>query len=175
MNGIIYASSAVRPASVTDGTNASNTLLHGEWAHGKLWDGKNGAPDYQKSSHHWISGKYGDTMFSTYFPINALDRSFLMFNDAADTARIGTLSSFHAGGANVVMCDGSARFIKDSVSSWTNNRKTGLPVGLTYIPYDPDSAEKSGMFIFTPGIKVGVFPQQISTRNGGEVIPPGSY
>ena len=72
------------------------------------------------------------------------------------------------------MCDSSVRFIKDSVSSWTNDPKTGVPVGLTYIPYDPDSGEKSGVFIFTPGVKVGVY-QQISTRNGGEVIPPGAY
>jgi prepilin-type processing-associated H-X9-DG protein len=181
MNGIIYASNAVSLAYITDGT--SNTLLHGEWAHGKLFDGTNGIPDYQKGWHHWTSGKYGDTMFSTYFPINAFDKSFLLFNDDSDMARnlaarrppgVETLSSFHAGGANVAMCDSSVRFVKDSVSSWTNNWRTGLPVGLTYIPYDPDSGEKSGMFIFAPGMKVGIY-QQISTRNGGEVIPPGSY
>ena len=85
MNGIIYASSAVKPAYVTDGN--SNTLLHGEWAHGKLWDGQNGTPDDQKNWHHWISGKYGDTMFSTYFPINFLDKPFLLLSDASDEAQ----------------------------------------------------------------------------------------
>ena len=93
MNGIIYASSAVKPASITDGT--SYTLLHGEWAHGKLFDGESGTSDYQTNWHHWISGKYGDTMFSTYFPINFLDKPLLLLNDVSDEAREALATNAH--------------------------------------------------------------------------------
>jgi hypothetical protein len=74
----------------------------------------------------------------------------------------------------VAFCDGSAKFIKDSVTSWDNDPETGLPIGLEHIPYDPSSIGKSGIFIYTPGMAVGVL-QEISTRNGGEVIPAGAY
>ena len=41
-------------------------------------------------------------------------------------------SSFHPGGANFAFCDGSVRFIKDSISSWPFNPASGYPNGVTY-------------------------------------------
>src|SRR3954447_10286263 len=61
-NGVIFYYSSVRLSGITDGT--SNTFLFGEHAYGK-----NPAvelPDWG----WWFSGNYGDTMFTTMFPMN---------------------------------------------------------------------------------------------------------
>ena len=66
-NGVIFYYSSVRLAGVTDGT--SNTFLFGEHAYGK-----NPAielPDWG----WWFSGNYGDTMFTTMFPMNPLGKN----------------------------------------------------------------------------------------------------
>src|SRR5262245_7024661 len=54
----------VRLASITDGT--SNTLAFGERAHGLL----SKADKSFSKWHWWISGNYGDTAFTTYYPPN---------------------------------------------------------------------------------------------------------
>ena len=63
-NGVIFYYSSVRIAGVTDGT--SNTFLLGEHAYGK--NPTIELPDWG----WWFSGNYGDTMFTTMFPINPL-------------------------------------------------------------------------------------------------------
>jgi prepilin-type processing-associated H-X9-DG protein len=48
---------------------------------------------------------------------------------AAMTAWADSASSMHPGGLNVLMGDGSVRFVKDSVQSWPFNPLTGNPAG----------------------------------------------
>ena len=61
-NGLISFFSRNSIASVTDGT--SNTLLFAENAYGKL------GGDDAIYFGWWTSGDYGDTMFTTFYPIN---------------------------------------------------------------------------------------------------------
>jgi prepilin-type N-terminal cleavage/methylation domain-containing protein/prepilin-type processing-associated H-X9-DG protein len=166
VNGTIYSGLSrpcVRLAAVTDGT--SNTLMYSERAHGLL-----NAAD-QVCWNWWCSGNFGDTSFCTMYPINP-------FRKDANATTIGNVgggsdtfvsaaSSFHPGGANFLMCDGSVRFLKDTISCWQINPSTNLPNGVTL-----DSA--GYVYQIATGTRLGVY-QQLSTLAGGEVISSDQY
>ncbi len=164
MNGIIYLLSHVGFQSITDGT--SNTFLASERAHGKF-----NASDVN-CWNWWTSGNYGDTMFATFYPINPFNKipDYTGMLDGGVDAYPSTPSSFHPGGANFAFCDGSVKFIKDSISTW-QILSTGMPNGVTR----PGGGTGSGApYVVAPGTAIGIF-QQLSTRNGGEVVSSDQY
>jgi prepilin-type N-terminal cleavage/methylation domain-containing protein/prepilin-type processing-associated H-X9-DG protein len=171
-NGLIYMLSAVTLQSVTDGT--SNTMLASERAHGKF-------PSQDINCWNWWdSGNFGDTMFTTFYPMNPFNKipDYCCLDSGPD-AYVSSAASFHPGGANFAFTDGSVKFLKDSISSWqiqqlggtsvnmgTGGSGNGYPVGV--------SRDSSGGFIFTPPMTVGVY-QALSTRNGNEVLSADQY
>ena len=181
-NGIIFMLTSISLASITDGT--SNTLLASERAHGRF-----PAQDMY-CWNWWTSGNYGDTMFAAYYPINPFNKipDFCCLDSGPD-AYVASAGSFHPGGANFAFCDGSVKFLKDTISSWqiqstggTNTQwccppssngqlvttsGNGYPVGLSRDP-------KTAAYLFAPGMQVGVY-QALATRNGGEVISADQY
>jgi prepilin-type processing-associated H-X9-DG protein/prepilin-type N-terminal cleavage/methylation domain-containing protein len=178
-NGVIYMLSSVTVADVPDGT--STTFLASERAHGRF-----PASDLY-CWNWWTSGNYGDTMFTAYYPINPFKKivDFCCLDSGPD-AYVASAASFHPGGANFAFCDGSVRFIRDSIQSWaiqsTGGTKTqwdpesgklaiasgnGYPVG---VARDPNTYA----YVFAPSARPGVY-QAMATRNGSELIAPGSY
>jgi prepilin-type processing-associated H-X9-DG protein len=181
-NGLIYNDSTVRLANITDGT--SNTFIFAEHSKGHLFTLD---PGYAVSDNCWNSGRWYDTLFATLYPLNIGAGNNVAFAGGTnDSYYFPTAAgSFHPAGANFGFCDGSVRFIKNSISSWsfqTGNKDSfgdAMPDNTTFVTVAATApAIKSGSYLLNSLNNVpatlGVY-QQLSTRAGGEVISADSY
>jgi prepilin-type N-terminal cleavage/methylation domain-containing protein/prepilin-type processing-associated H-X9-DG protein len=136
--GTIIGDGNVSIASITDGL--SNTFLWSEQAFSVLSTNPS-SPVSQNGSagpRSWHAGFYYSTEFDAEYPINAYRRLNYSgfptgYFSAGDWVVLQGVSSLHPGGANFAFCDGSVRFIKETIASWTPyNNATGDPVGFMY-------------------------------------------
>lgn len=166
MNGLFQPRSYIRPADILDGT--SQTLAFGEHAHSLL------DPESILYWHWWDSGNFGDTLFNTLYPLNPQRKMRDVagsWTTAFADSYVEACSSQHPGGANFAFADGSVRFLKDSIDSWSMDPVRGMPAGVSQHPL-PNAGD--GLFQLVPGTELGVY-QKLSTRGGGEIVSGDSY
>ncbi len=152
-NGVFNDLTPIRLASITDGL--SNTMFLAEKSTTMLQKLVTVNAGVVTKRGWWITGNWGDTLFTTLYPPNAYKHVVL----GASAAWSNSASSLHPGGVNVVMCDGAVRFVKETVQCWPIDALTGEPAGA--------SLGTGGWWINLP--RPGVW-QAIATRSGGELI-----
>lgn len=142
VNGCITGLSDLSLASVTDGL--SHTMVVAEKSANLLvQEMQLMEPERRGTNGIWISGSIRETVFRAADSPNAFRKLPVTEGMAPWTT---AASSQHPGGVNVLMGDGSVRFVKETIDSWDG------PPPRTY----------------------GVW-QKLATRNGGEAIDAGSY
>jgi len=157
-NGVFNDLAPLRLASVSDGL--SNTIFMAEKSTTMLQELSVVNPQFPAQHGWYITGNWGDTLITALYPPNACDKVALV----GTAAWTNSASSMHPGGLNVLMGDGSVRFIKDSIQSWPSNPISGNPAGA--------SQNGQGAWVNLP--PSGVW-QSLSTRSGGEVVGSDAY
>lgn len=157
-NGILNDLSPIRFASITDGM--SQTILASEKAidtFRALDEGGTFPQEYNRFGHY-VSGNLNGTLFTTKCPPNSF--KFGAVRDGITS----TASSYHPGGVNVLMADGSARFVKETIQSWPVDFKDSSPLGAR--------RNLAGYWEDLPPL--GVW-QALSTRSAGEITPSDGF
>ena len=129
-DGIFYVGSQTRVDDIRDG--ASNTLLLGElivipdiMLGIQVAGGNSGGQMHDDRGRYWCSHQ-GAVLFSTLYPPNTpvADRHLYLIDTppqapgVIDTANLHlSLRSYHPGGVNVAMADGSGRFVSNFVDA----------------------------------------------------------
>ena len=149
-NGAFGTPQPVGFSAIVDGL--STTMLTSERSLTRLQLLSHLTADEKRMANLWASSRSQSTLASARRPprrIGEVDNYI-----SGDEWALGTLS-MHLGGVNVLMADGSVRFVKDSVDSWPADDALSADILAGRIP---------------PGIW-----QRLATRNGGEVIDATAY
>jgi prepilin-type N-terminal cleavage/methylation domain-containing protein/prepilin-type processing-associated H-X9-DG protein len=166
--GVIVGDNKITIASITDGL--SNTFMVGETAIGTLTTNPASFIN-QQQSRWWQIGFWYSGEFDCEYPMNA----YKVLNVSnfppgivtpGDWTSAEGATSFHPGGCNFAFCDGSVKFIKQTIASWS--------------PYNPSTGDPYFTYGATCGENyIGTVPervyQMLATRNSGEVISSDSY
>jgi prepilin-type N-terminal cleavage/methylation domain-containing protein/prepilin-type processing-associated H-X9-DG protein len=167
---IVSYGPTVTLASITDGT--SNTALMSEYTNAPVSTGGSNYWYNQAETPPWNQGTTWELLFDSQFPPNPVGSQLSPMGQVA-AGSVNVAASLHPGGVNVSFCDGSVRFIKNSISSWTvTDVWYGCNPAFYTLPTDPTSGYS--LYSLTAAGRPGVW-QSLTTRNSGEVISADTY
>jgi prepilin-type processing-associated H-X9-DG protein len=156
-------------ASILDGT--SNTIAFGEIGNGYIpvANGRNGFNVWSYTGMNpgesgWFGTMYGINPQKRYPVGQSLYISTYNLGSTGLPILAMSLASFHSGGANVGMADGSVRFLKDTISTFAGNASP--PSAMYYNGYNTYALQTAASL---PVL------QSLSTSSGGEVIGADAY
>ena len=173
-NGVFGYEQSISLAQITDGT--SNTIAFGEAANGLIpvESGRYGFgiwafSGYTAGESSWMGTMYGINPQKRFA---LTDTNYISsYSPGSPLILAMSASSFHPGGANHAMADGSVRFMKETINSYSTAQ----------LPPNGDSAQ-NGMYysgfntwdLYPLPAALPVY-QALSTRAGGEVVSADQY
>ena len=86
---------------------------------------------HSNRGHIWAQGQFHHSGFSTIMPPNGPNCT--SGGSRGASPHYATAQSYHPGGVNAVMADGSTHFVNESID--TGNLRAAQPVGIAHSPY----------------------------------------
>ena len=119
--GVVNVSAVPATALLADASSNPTATQQGLAACNSAWNGTGAGSFNDQRGAMWSHGGVAQTMFNTVATPNSTQSpwSYCDVNAASAYGTYASASSFHSGGVNVLMTDGSVRLIKDAVNQRT--------------------------------------------------------
>lgn len=150
-NGVFHTLAAVKPSDIVDGL--SQTLLVAERSVSAI---RRTEEVWFRSHAWWHTGRMEESLISAHTPPNFAQR----YTVTSNWLVAGAANSEHTGGLQVLMGDGSGRWIGENIGSWQLDPSTG----------GPDGARSIGSYWYWEDLPTGGVWQALATRAGGETM-----